>query len=476
MEMLRAGTSSGGALGGAFDSPKAGQSSSGATSAGGGASPAEGGRPNEGGTAGYAGEAGATGEAGAGSGVGGTGAEPPSIEPLLGDYDVYVPLPPVINGCSPTWLEPRMNLALFLASSGEFYAQLFADFYWQATLAQEPRLGVHTIEVPALSDGAHTPLAPALTLDWDANGLRGTGFVAIPYTCQNGTSTTRRVPVTVKADHTPPKLRVDSVGFTILGFTRFVATFSEPITLPSGDYNTVFSEPSDGEQALEFYDSDTSATLPTAWKWAIGGPVAQAHFVDPGSVEGRIISARLIASLSDRAGNPMDTLGQGFYIQRSAILDTELDFDHPPATGMFDGASYHAAAEAGAECEQGGCLVLDGPVVACSGAPQSMFAVRLSSAWNTDVQVRYRVWASTNSVAPLTIGYASGCSGTFYTDLSPLTQPDGTLTHASEWQTVALRPCGDPEYEVGFTLSVACAESAPAPAIRVVLERMTRAK
>jgi hypothetical protein len=131
-------------------------------------------------------------------------------------------------------------------------------------------------------------------------------------------------------------------------------------------------------QALELYDVDTNAALPTVWTWALAGPVAQAHFVDPGSVEGRTIAARLLAPFADHAGNPLIVLGS-FDIERSALLDSELDFDHEPAVGMFGNASYHAAAGPGAECEQGGCLVLDGPVVACNGAPQSTFAVRLSS-------------------------------------------------------------------------------------------------
>jgi len=473
MEMLHAGSSAGGALGGAFEQPTAGQASGGAPPAEGGASPAEGGAsPAEGGATGWAGDTGDAGDAGAG----GTGPKPPSIELLIGDYDVYFSPPPALGGCSPVVSEPRMNLALFFGSSRKLDAHLFADFLWQAGTTQQPRVNGATLEVPAVLDWAKQPLAPALTLDLDANGIRGTGFAEIPYTCQNGVPKTLRMPVTVEADHTAPKLRVDPVGFTILGFTRFSFTFSEPVALPSGDYKDVFSEPSDGEQALELYDVDTSGALPTAWKWTLGGPVSEAHFVDAASVEDRTIAARLIAPLADRAGNPMTTLGQSFYVQRSAVLDTEIDFDQEPAFGMFDSASYHAAAEPGAECEQGGCLVLDGPVVPCFGAPQSTFAVRLSSAWDTDVQIRYRVWASSQSVAPLEIGYASGCSGTFYTDLSPLTQPEGALSHASAWKTVNIRPCGGPEYEVGFTLSLGCAENASPPAVRVVLERIARSK
>ena len=369
-----------------------------------------------------------------------------------------------------------MNLALFFASSGEFEAHLFADFFWQASFAQEPRVRADRIELPALSDWEKKPIAPALTLDTDAHGFRGTGFAEIPYTCQDGVKITQRVSVTVEADHAPPKLRLDPVGFTLLGFTRFSPTFSEPVQLPSGDYNGVFSEPSDGEQALELYDVNTNAALPTAWRWALGGPVAQPHFVDSGSVEGRTIAARLLVPLADRAGNPLVVLGQTFDIERAAVLDTKLDFDHAPAFGLFGNASFHAAAEPGAECEQGGCLVLDGPVVACFGAPRSTLAVRLSSLWDTDVEIRYRVWASTSSLAPFAIDYASGCGGTFYTDLTALPQPDGAFTHASSWKTLKLHPCGGPEAEVGFSLSLNCAEPAPPPAVRIVLERVTRAK
>jgi len=472
MEMLRAGAGSGGAVGGAFVQPSAGQAS-------GGAPPAEGGAPPaEGGATGWAGDssAGQGGAADASAGEGGTGGEPAPIELLVGDYDVYFPEPPTLDDCSPSWSEPRMNLALFFASSGEFEAQLFADFYWQASSAQEPSVGPKTIELPALSDWAQKPLAPALTLDRGAHGILGTAFADIPYICQGGVKITERVPVLVAADRTPPKLRVDPVGFPLLGFTRFGVTFSEPMQLPSGDYNDVFSEPSDGEQALQLYDIDTNGALPTAWRWALGGPVAQAHFVDPGSVEGRSIAARLSAPLADRAGNPLIVLGQTFDIQRSAVLDTELDFDHEPTAGMFGNASYHAVAEPGAECEQGGCVVLDGPVVACSGAPQSTLAVRFSSAWDTAVQIRYRVWASTYSVEPFAIGYASGCSGSFYADLAALPQPDGAFTHASAWKTLTLRPCGGPEAEVGFTLSLACAAYAPPPNVRVVIERITKLK
>src|SRR6185369_10662103 len=351
---------------------------------------------------GWAGNAGDAGDAGD-AGAGGTADTPPSLDVLIGDYDVYFAPPPPLSGCSPAVAEPRMNLALFFASSRKLEAQVFADFDWQAGFSQQPRVKLTTLEIPAFSDWEKKPLAPALTLDLDADGVRGTGFAEVPYTCQNGLVKTQRMPVTVKADRTPPKLRVDPVGFTLLGFTRFSFRFSEPVALPSGSYDSVFSEPSDGEQTLQLYDVDTNAVPPAIWQWSLGGPVSEAHFVDPASVEARTFAARLIAPLADRAGNPLLVLGQSFYIQRSAVLDTEIDFDQEPTVGVFDNASYHAAAEPGAECEQGGCLVLDGPVVPCFDAPQSTFAVRLSSLWDTDVQVRYRVWASTQSVEPLDI-------------------------------------------------------------------------
>src|SRR6185369_5959192 len=207
---------------------------------------------------GWAGNAGDAGDAGD-AGAGGTADTPPSLDVLIGDYDVYfAPLPP-LSGCSPAVAEPRMNLALFFASSRK--------------------------------------------LDLDADGVRGTGFAEVPYTCQNGLVKTQRMPVTVKADRTPPKLRVDPVGFTLLGFTRFSFRFSEPVALPSGSYDSVFSEPSDGEQTLQLYDVDTNAVPPAIWQWSLGGPVSEAHFVDPASVEARTFAARLIAPLADRAGN-----------------------------------------------------------------------------------------------------------------------------------------------------------------------------
>ncbi|HEX2670276.1 MAG TPA: hypothetical protein VHM25_05360 [Polyangiaceae bacterium] len=474
MEMLHAGSSAGGAVGGAFEQSTAGQASGGAPSAEGGASaakggatPADGGAPlAEAGAAGWAGDAGA----------GGTADQAPSLELLVGDYDVYFPPPPALDGCSPALTEPRLNLALSFDRSGKLEAQLYSDFYWQAESAQAPRVRAGTVEVLALSDWAHQPVAPALTLDSDAHGIRGTGFAEIPYTCQKGASKTQRVPVKVERDHTPPQLRVDPVGFTILGFTHFSIRFSEPLALPSGNFDMILSEPSDGEQTLELYDVDTNAVPPAIWQWSLGGPVSEAHFVDPASVEGRTIAVRLIAPLADRAGNPLLVLAQSFYIQRSAVLDSEIDFDHEPAVGVFDNASYHAAAAPGAECEQGGCLVLDGPVVPCFGAPRSTFAVRLSTRWDTEVQVRYRVWASAQSVEPLDIAYPSGCSASFYTDLSALPQPAGDFTHVSAWNAVKFGPCGGPDNENGFTLSLPCTDITPPPAVRVVLERITRSK
>jgi hypothetical protein len=225
---------------------------------------------------------------------------------------------------------------------------------------------------------------------------------------------------------------------------------------------------------LELYDTDTNAALPTAWRWSLAGPVALANFVDPASAEGVTMAARLLAPLSDRAGNALIALDQLIDIEPAAVLDTELDFDEEPAAGVYDNASHHAAAEPGAECEQGGCLVLDGPVVACYDAPSSTFAVRLASAWDQALKLRYRVWASSYSVSPLSIGYASGCTGSFSVSLTALAQPEGTFSYASEWQTLDLGPCGAPENENGFTLSLGCAEYSPPPDMRVVVERISR--
>jgi hypothetical protein len=433
----------------------------------------EGGAPSEGGAGGWAGEASAE-QAGAG-GAGGAGGELPSVDVLLGDYDLYLASPPVVDGCSVAWYEPRINFAVYLKGPGKLEVLPFADFFWQANLAKEPAVGASSIVIAAVSDWADVPLTPALELGWDANGFAGTGSAEIPYTCQGDVPTTRTVSVTIGADHTSPRLRVDAGTPPSFGFTKFGFTFSEPVTLPSGDYGITFSEPGDGEQALELYDLDTNAALATAWKWSLAGPIAQARFLDPASVEGLTIAARLVTPIADRAGNALVTLDQTFDIEPAAVLDTNIDFDQAPAVGRYGNASYHAAAEPGAACEQGGCLVLDGPLVACYGAPQGGFAVRLTSSWEEEVQLRYRVWASTSSVSPLAIGYASGCTGFFFSSaLKLLAQPDGAFSYASDWQTSDFGPCGGPENENGFTVSLACAEYEPAPYIRVVVEAITR--
>jgi hypothetical protein len=148
------------------------------------------------------------------------------------------------------------------------------------------------------------------------------------------------------------------------------------------------------------------------------------------------------------------------------VLTTALDFNEELAVGMYGNASYHAVADLGAICEQGGCLVLDGPVTACYGEPTGGLAVRLASPWES-LQLRYRVWATTYSVSPLAIGYSSGCTGSLSVALSPLAQPDGVYTYASEWTTASIAPCGAPEDENGFTVSLDCSEYQQPPPVKV---------
>ncbi|MES1186997.1 MAG: hypothetical protein ABUL60_24495 [Myxococcales bacterium] len=435
----------------------------------------DGGAPGAAGVTG--GAAGVDGGAGAGGqelGGGGATAETPSVTVLAGNYDVYLAAPPAVVGCAVAWYEPRINLAVYLTDAGKLEALPFKDFFWQGNFAEEPEVSPSTFKLAALLDWANAPATPALELSWDEAGFLGAGTAEIPYTCEGGPVTTRVVAATLEADHTSPKLRVDPDGYGSFGFTRFDFTFSEPVDLPHGEYDIVFREPADGEQAVELYDVDTNAPLPTVWQWSLAGPVAQAHFPDPASVEGRTVAARLSATLRDRAGNPLVPLEKTFDIAPAAVLDGELDFDQAPSAGVYGNASYHPTAEPGAPCEQGGCLVLDGPVARCYEAPHSTFAVRLASPWDTGVQIRYRVWASTSSVSPIGIGYASGCSGSFPAALNPLAQPDGSFTYASDWTTRTISPCGGPENENGFTLSLDCAEYGAPPDVRVVIERLTR--
>ena len=430
--------------------------------------PSEGGAPQEGGAGGLAGDAG-----GEQAGAGGAGGEPPSIEVLLGDYDVYIAAPPLVAGCTVAWYEPRINLAVYPKGSDKLEVLAFADFFWQANFAKEPTVEATTLAITVTSDWEAKPLAPALKLGWAAAGFDGTGSAEIPYTCAGNAQVTRTVSATLEPDRTSPTLRIDAGNPPHFGFTKFSFTFSEPVQLPSGGSGVTFSEPSDGEDALALYDVDTNTELATAWKWALGGPVAQARFLDPASAEGRTIAARLTTPLTDRAGNALVTLEQTVDIEPSAVLETALDFDAPPTAGLFGNASYHAAAGPGAECEQGGCVVLEGEQVPCYGAPLGGVAVRLPSTWQS-LQLRYRVWSSTVGLMPLAIGYASGCTGSFPATLVKLAQPDGAFTHASAWTTADLAPCGGPENENGFTVALGCTESGQPPVVRVVLERIAR--
>lgn len=454
-----------GALGGKPEQGASGEAASGAVAAAGG-------EPSDGGQGGVGGESTGEGAAAGDHAGGGAAGAPASVEVLLGDYDVYLASPPAIAGCSVAWYEPRLNLAVSSLGSGKVEALAFPDFFWQANFAAEPTVGPSTINLAAVADWAGLPLAPALSLAWDAQGFSGGGTAEIPYTCEAGLTATYSVPVSIETDRTSPKLRVDPGGYPSFGFTRFGFTFSEPVELPSGSFSVTFREPADGEAVVELYDVDSGVALPAIWKWSLGGPVALANFADPASVEGLTIGARVIAQASDRAGNALISLEQIFDIEQAAVLETQLDFDQRPTAGIYGNASYHSAAGPGAECEQGGCLVLDGPVARCYDQPRSTFAVRLTSPWTESLQVRYRVWASSYSVSPIAIGFASGCSGSASALLTPLAQAQGAFTHVSEWQTLSISPCGGPENETGFTLSLGCAEYEPPPDVRVVVERI----
>jgi len=453
----------------------AGGTAAGATTVGGAS--VDGGASAEAGAAfagGASGAGGASAEPDGGeAGAGGVGSESPTTDALLGDYDVFLSAPPTVNGCTVAWYQPRINLTVYTDWTNQLTTLPFADFFWQGNFAKNPTFTASRVEVPAILDWADELLAPALELEWNADGFTGTGTAQIPYACSGGARASRTVAVTVVPDHTSPRLRVDPNGAPSFGFTRFAFTFSEPVRLPSGDYGITFSEPADGEQALSLYDVDTDAALPIGWKWSLAGPVALARFLDPAAAEGRTVAARLLATLDDHAGNPLVTLDQTFDVEPAALLTTELDFDTKPA-GLYGNASYHATAEPGAACEDGGCLVLDGPIVACYDAPAGGLGVRMASSWE-GLQLRYRVWASTYSVSPLAIGYASGCTGMISVELKALAQPDGVFTHASEWITAKLAPCGGPDDENGFTLALDCSEyRQPPPDVRVVIERIAR--
>lgn len=479
--------SAAGAVGEAGHAPNAGGSGvSAAAGKGGGATAGEGGATagaGEGGaTAGEGGSrspggdggAGPAGGAGGADGGGGAGGEPPTTDVLVGDYDLFLEVPPVVAGCSVTWYEPRLNLSMVQVDSGKLEALPFVDFFWQPNFAELADVtDDHVLLAPTL-DWDNRLRTPTIELGRDADGFTGQGSALIWYDCPGAASTQRRIDVSIETDRTSPKLRVAPDGHGSFAFTRFDFKFSEPVQLPSGSYLDTFSETADGEQVVELYDVDTNAALTMAWKWALGGPVAQAHFIDQASAEGVTMAARVIAAVTDHAGNPLVPLAETYDIAPAALLQTQLDLDQEPVAGIYGNASYHAVAEPGAACEQGGCLTLDGPVVACYSAPASTFAVRVAGPWDDGVDVRYRVWASTKWVSPLEIGFASGCTGWFSTELSPLAQPDGAFTYASDWQTKTVVPCGGPENENGFTLSLGCAESSPVPEVRVVVERLTR--
>lgn len=458
---------------GAAGKPSPGDGGRTGTSGAGGVS-GTGGGASAGGSSGVDGSGG-TGTSGA-SGTGGS-SNPPDVLALLGDYDVFVEPPPSVEGCTADWYEARLNLSVEQTDETELRAQAFVDFEWSAYGRDAPGLDANTLVLPAVKNWDESLAVPALELSRTEQGLSPSGFAEIPYTCDEGPAVIRRVAVTVAADTTPPKLRVEPLSWgPVFAFTHFGFTFSEPLLLPSGDYYSWFEEPEDAAQVAQFFDVETGLTLATTFQWSLAGPLQVANFLDPEGVEGRTVSLRILESVADRAGNPVIASEQLFEVLPAAPLGTEIDFDGGTQPGIYGNATYHAESGPGAACEQGGCLVLDGPVPVCdaTGPPASMFAIRAAANWDTGHELRYRVWASTYAVTSLMVGFASGCLGEYSSSLSLLAEPDGPFTHASPWQDRPIGLCGGPNRENGFVLALGCWPGAEPPEVRVVIERIRR--
>lgn len=477
-EAIRGGTAgAAGAAGGEDDPATAGAGIAGA--AGRGAQSSGG---VAGGAAAVAGAAGddspARGGAAGDAATGGDGGAA-AYEGLRGHYLLTIPRPPWMSGCVPSVAAEDLPFDLAPPRASEIDA--LVDL---VTVATSP-LAPDELVFPAQYSTTGALHSPELWLRVRDGALAGDGIVVVPYDCGPEGTEVREVPVTVlREDDTPHLLPRHSFPGPVVpagGLFSFAADQGLDLPNPGGTYwDTHLRYGELGAELITALDGTTGEPLPVEWQGWPWGPAAALGFADYAAVVGRRVAFELVRPLVSFAGFEAVVTERGFTVVSSGLPANLVDFDAGPHEGAHGAVTYHPSGAAGSPCEAGGCLELGGPSTACEDwderGPAAMLAFRLATISNQH-QIRYRVrFQSSTDFAPgLWWWEQSACSeepSQVVDDLSPLPEPDGPFTHASDWLDLDRPFCMGPETDKGMAIALNCTDADPAPEVRLLVERI----
>lgn len=408
-------------------------------------------------------------------GDGGTAA----YEALRGHYLLTIARPPGMPGCVP--LVAADDLPFDLAPPRASEIDALIDL---VTVATSP-LAPDQLVFPPQYSTTGALHRPELRLRLRDRSLAGDGIVVVHYDCGPEGVELREVPVTVlREDDTPhlvPHHSFPGPAVPAGGLFTFSADQGLGLPIPDGVvWDTTLRYGELGASVVTAVDGATGDPLPVEWQGWPWGPAAALGFTDLTAIVGRRVAFELERPLFSFAGFEAVVTDRGYTVVSSGLPVSLVDFDGGPHEGAHGAVTYHASGAAGSPCEAGGCLELGGPLTACADwderGPAAMLAFRLATISNQH-QIRYRVrfQSSTDSAPGLWWWEQSACSeepSLVVDGLSPLPEPDGPFTHASDWLDVDRPFCMGPDTDKGMAIALNCTDADPAPAVRLLVERV----
>jgi len=402
-----------------------------------------------------------------------------AYEALRGHYLLTIARPPGVSGCVPA--VGAHDLPFDLAPPRASEIDALVDL---VTVMTSP-LAPDQLVFPAQYSTTGALHRPELRLRVRDRALAGDGIVLVPYDCGWETAEVREVPVTVlREDDTPhllPRHSFPGPAVPAGGLFTFAADQGLDLPTPGGTFwDTHLRYGEFGAELITAVDGTSGEPLPVEWQGWPWGPAAALGFTDAAAVVGRRVAFELARPLVSFAGFEAVVTERGFTVVSSGLPANLIDFDAGPHEGAHGAVTYHAPGAAGSPCESGGCLELGGPSTACADwderGPAAMLAFRLATISNQH-QIRYRVryQSSAESAPALWWWEQSACSeepSQFVDGLSPLPASDGPFTHASDWLDVDRPFCMGPETDKGVAIALNCSDADPAPAARLLIERV----
>lgn len=320
-----------------------------------------------------------------------------NLELVFADEDV-----PIVKGCTAAWAGTRGYISIESpycpkgsqwCNGATFTSQEFfpASNKLTASVIDDKSIVLQGFTSRRWASGDNYELVDRLTLDYDAQGLTGTGVAALRRQCVGQADLIYQLPVSLGPDRHRPVVKFVPVA----RFSPYAVSWGE-LRIDSSEQLFVGGQVASYDSLVGTVNDDNpaqvAATEPRPSMWpAIG-------FAHPADVAGTRQKLFLRTAAVDAFGNAAIADQTPFGVVDDSLLTDVFDFDVMQPKGLVGGARYVAPGSVDAPCESGGCVVL-GPIAPCAvQRPRSFFSFRIATNDHVSIKIRSTIYSDAQSI------------------------------------------------------------------------------